>query len=230
MDDIARFSEVGDRYGEQLSRGLAVTGENAEYFARARIERVRAIVDERALRVESLLDFGCGTGSSFALLRESFPNARIVGFEPAPGLRDLARAAAGPARAELVENDALTLERAVDVVHCNGVFHHIPQSDRANATAAIARALRPHGLACVWENSPYNPGTRLVMSRIAFDRGAVLLAPAELRRLHLAAGLRPLATEFHFVFPRALRFARVFEPALRSFPIGGQYVVVSKRD
>jgi SAM-dependent methyltransferase len=229
MDEVTRFSEVGDRYGEQLARGLEFTGETADYFARGRIERVRTIAEERALRVESLLDFGCGTGSSFPLLRDAFPKARIIGFEPAPGLRDLARRAAVGARAEVVEGDALTLDGAADIVYCNGVFHHIPPNDRANATAAVARALRTNGLACIWENSPYNPGTRFIMSRVDFDQHAVLLTPRELRALHRAANLTPLATEFHFVFPRVLRFARALEPALRPLPFGGQYVVVSRR-
>lgn len=228
-DDVARFSEIGDRYGEQLARGLQFTGENAEYFARGRIARIAAIAREYDCRVASVLDFGCGTGSSFAILREQFPSAEIVGFEPAPGLRALAQAAAIKPGARVVDSDALRLDDAVDLVYCNGVFHHIPRNDRDTATSAIARALRTGGLACVWENSPFNPGTRFVMSRVEFDRDAVLLTPGELRRHHQGAGLRPVTTEFHFIFPRVLRFARPLEPALRSMPLGGQYVVVSRR-
>jgi SAM-dependent methyltransferase len=230
MDDVTRFSEIGDRYGEQLARGLRLTGENAEYFARGRIARVRKIVEVRGVRVTSLLDFGCGTGSSFAILREAFPAAEILGFEPAAGLRELAQAAASSARARVLDADTLSLDGAVDLVYCNGVYHHIPPGDRAKAMASLSRALRPGGLACVWENSPYNPGTRVIMSRVEFDQDAVLLTPAELRRHYRASGLRPLATEFHFVFPRVLRFARALEPALRRLPLGGQYVVVSRRD
>lgn len=230
MDDVARFSEIGDRYGEQLARGLRLTGENAEYFARGRVARVRELAHQHGVRFAAVLDFGCGTGSSFAILREQFPNAEIVGFEPAPGLRAIAHAAATKAGARVLDSDALTLDRAFDVVYCNGVFHHIPRDDRGDATSALARALRSGGLACVWENSPFNPGTRLIMSRVEFDRDAVLLTPRELRGYHRAAGLSPVATEFHFIFPRALRLARVLEPALRGLPFGGQFVVASRRD
>ena len=230
MDDVARFSEIGDRYGEQLARGLRLTGEPAEYFARGRIARVHAIAEIEDVRVSSLLDFGCGTGSSFALLRERFPSAELVGFEPAPGLRALAYDAANRAGARVLDADRLSLDRAFDIVYCNGVYHHIPPGDRMRAMSSMARALRPGGLVCVWENSPFNPGTRLVMSRVEFDRDAILLRPSELRELHRGAGLETVVTEFHFIFPRALRFARSLEPLLRRLPFGGQYVVVSRRD
>ena len=230
MDDVARFSEVGDRYGEQLARGLRLTGESAEYFARRRIARVQQLAASCDVRVNAVLDFGCGTGASFPLLRAAFPGARVLGFEPAAGLRALAAQAAAASGADVIDADALTAADAADLVYCNGVFHHIPPSARASAMASAARALRRGGLACIWENSPYNPGARLVMWRIPFDRDAVVLAPRELRGLHAAAGLTPVTTEFHFIFPSVLRFARPIEGPLRALPLGGQYVVVGRKD
>ena len=229
MDDIALFSATGDRYAEELARGLKLTGESAEYFARHRIARVRELTCGAGLDVRGILDFGCGTGSSFALLRAAFPSARVLGFEPADGLRALAERAATAAGAEVVRGSTLTLSAAVDIVYCNGVFHHIPRGERDTAMAAVARALRPGGLACVWENSPYNPGTRVIMSRVPFDRGAVLLQPRELRARLRDARLAPERTEYHFVFPRILRFARPLEALVRSLPLGGQYVVTARR-
>ena len=228
-EDAAGFSEIGDRYGEQLSRGLALTGESAEYFARRRIGRMTKVVSERRAAAGTILDFGCGTGSSFALLREQFPDARIVGFEPAAGLRELATRAAIPSRAEVLNTAALDLDRKVDVACCNGVFHHIPERERANAMQSIARAVRPGGLVFLWENSPYNPGTRWVMSRIPFDRDARLLVPREMRSLQRSAGLEVVRTEYHFVFPRALSAFRPLEPLLRPLPLGGQYLVMGQR-
>jgi hypothetical protein len=36
-------------------------------------------------------------------------------------------------------------------------------------------------------------------------------------------------TEFHFVFPRLLKWLRGLEPWLRGVPAGGQYLVVARR-
>jgi SAM-dependent methyltransferase len=229
-DDVAAFSEVGDRYGEQLARGLRLTGESAEFFARHRIARVAALATRLGVRPGVVLDFGCGTGTSLALLRAAFPAARVIGYEPAAGLRALAVRAAAATGAEVIEGDAVGLAAEADVAYCNGVFHHIAPDERRSAMTALARALRPRGLACIWENSPWNPGTRLVMSRIPFDRDARLLTPGELRALLRGAALTPRTTEYHFVFPRALRALRPLETALRRVPVGGQYVVCAQRD
>lgn len=226
----AEFTEVGERYAEQLARGLRLTGEPAEHFARLRIERVRELAAEHRLAVRAVLDFGCGIGTSLPLLRRAYPDARVLAFEPSAGLAEIAARAAVRVGAELLPGDELAVRDDVDLVYCNGVFHHIAPEDREPAARSIGRALRPGGLACVWENSPFNPGTRLVMARVPFDRDAVLLSPREMRSLHTAAGLTPVGTEYHFVFPRMLRAARALEGALRSLPLGGQYVVVGRRD
>jgi SAM-dependent methyltransferase len=230
MDDIARFSEVGNRYGEQLARGLRLTGETAEYYASRRIARIAGLAKTNGVTVRAILDFGCGTGSSFPLLRAAFPGARVAGFEPAEGLRALAMRAAEASGAEVVGTDTLTAQSEFDLVYCNGVFHHIPPAERAHAIGGAARAMRTGGLACIWENSPFNPGTRFIMSRVEFDDDAVLLLPRELRALQRTAGFTHVTTEFHFIFPRAFKFARPLESPLRGLPLGGQYVVVGRRD
>src|SRR5262245_44355393 len=74
----------------------------------------------------------------------------------------------------------------VDLVYCNGVFHHIPVGRRAAVIDYIYRSLRPGGLFSLWENNPWNPGTRYVMSRIPFDRDAIMLTAPETRRLLVA--------------------------------------------
>jgi SAM-dependent methyltransferase len=227
---MTTFREVGGGYAAQLARWLRLTGESAEYYARHRILRVRDIARDSGVAARAVLDFGCGTGTSLPILREAFPDARIIGFEPARELAELARASAAAARAELLVGGELSETSFADVVYCNGVFHHIPRKDRAPAARSVSSALRAGGLAFLWENSPFNPGIRLVMARIPFDRNAVLLAPSEVRSLQLDAGLTPVATEFHFVFPRALRFARGLEKPLRVLPLGGQYVVVGRLD
>ena len=43
MESPSSFSVVGDRYAEQLARGLRLTGEPADYYARKRIARLREI-------------------------------------------------------------------------------------------------------------------------------------------------------------------------------------------
>ena len=56
-------------------------------------------------------------------------------------------------------------------------------------------------LLAFWENNPWNPGTRYVMSRIPFDRDAVTLTAPEARRMLSAGGFEMLRMDFLFIFP-----------------------------
>jgi hypothetical protein len=90
--------------------------------------------------------------------------------------------------------------------------------------------IKPGGGFALWENNPWNPGTRWVMSRIPFDRDAVCLNQTETRKRLAEAGMTIRMTENHFYFPRILASLRRWEPALRRLPFGAQYVVMATRD
>ena len=225
---MTTFAEVGARYVAQLSRGLSLTGERAAYFAQKRIARIGELSALCGLRPKVVLDFGCGAGVAFAPLRAAFGDAHIIGFEPEPNLRAVALEAAVASNVEILGADHLDPRGDADIVYCNGVFHHIPIADREDAMGRLRASLTRNGLAFIWENSPFNPGTRWVMSRIPFDRNAHLLTPRALRKLQHESGLAHVGTEYHFVFPRALGFMRPMETMLRPLPFGGQYLVVGR--
>jgi SAM-dependent methyltransferase len=115
------------------------------------------------------------------------------------------------------------------LAYCNGVFHHIPPAGRDAAARDVFRWLRPGGAFALWENNPWNPGTRLVMSRIPFDRDAITLSYLEAQALLRRAGFRAVATSFHFFFPSALRALRRAEPWLERVPFGAQYCVLARK-
>jgi SAM-dependent methyltransferase len=117
----------------------------------------------------------------------------------------------------------------IDLAFCNGVFHHIPLNERVTAVNFVHRSLRPRGLFAFWENNPWNPGTRYVMSRISFDRDAIMLTPPEARRLLRAGGFEILRTDFLFIFPRMLRRFRGLEPLVSRLPLGAQYQVLGRK-
>ncbi len=81
-----------------------------------------------------------------------------------------------------------------------------------------------------WENNPWNPGTRYIMSRVSFDANAITITPPEARRLLRAAGFAIVRTDTLFWFPRALRMLRPLEPLLSALPLGGQYLVLCRAE
>jgi SAM-dependent methyltransferase len=117
-----------------------------------------------------------------------------------------------------------------DLAYCNGVFHHIAPGQRLEALALIHGAMRAGGLFSFWENNPWSPATRYVMSRCAFDRDAILLSPPEARALLRRGGFEIVRTDFRFIFPRVLRALRPIEDAVYRLPFGAQYQVLCRAE
>jgi SAM-dependent methyltransferase len=152
-----------------------------------------------------------------------------VGADTSGRSLDLARATRGGEHSKFVDLTEYEPHEAQDLVYCNGVFHHIPPAERPAVMNYIWRSLRPGGLFALWENNPWNPGTRYVMSRIPFDREAITLSPPEATALLRKGGFQVLQTDYLFLFPKFLKFLRWIEPLLSPIPLGGQYQVLTRK-
>ena len=225
----AEFDAFADSYDRDLDRGLSLTGEGKAYYARGRLVAVRRALDGLGVDPARVLDYGCGTGTAAPLLREVLGARQVVGVDPSAASIERARAEHGDDGLRFVTLADFRGEAAFDLVFVNGVFHHIPPADRAAALQVVSAAIRPGGVLALWENNPFNFGTRWVMRRVAFDRDAVMLSPGEVRRLVAAAGLSLHRTSFHFVFPKMLSWFRGLESAVSGLPLGGQYLVLAPK-
>ncbi|MGH9368534.1 MAG: class I SAM-dependent methyltransferase [Thermoanaerobaculia bacterium] len=216
-------------YDELLNRGLAVSGEDASYFARRRIAWLAACLERAGERPASVLDYGCGHGSSAPLLQEGLGAARVVGVEKSKGLLEAALATHVSDRIHFVERDACVPDGTFDLAFCNGVFHHIAPAQRPVEARFLFDALRPGGLLAFWENNPWNPGARYVMSRIPFDRGAEPVSFLAAGRLLRGQGFSVLRADHLFLFPRVLRALRPLEPFVSRLPLGAQYQLLCRK-
>jgi SAM-dependent methyltransferase len=221
--------DLSEQYEEMLRLGVGLSGEDPAYFMRARIADLARCLPA-GFKPSRILDFGCGTGESSAHLAETFPGASVVGVDTAAPAIDLA------ARRHRVSNvrfgaiESLPGEAPFELCYVNGVFHHIEPSRRLEAVRAIHTALAPGGYFALFENNPWNPGTRMVMRRIPFDRDAKTLSYLETKGLVREGGFAVShAVRFLFYFPRALAPLRVLEPALLHLPFGAQYCVVATK-
>ena len=223
------FDNYAAAYESALSQGLTATGESADYFARGRIHFLQKVLTRLGHTPTRILDFGCGTGASIPLLL-ALPGAQeITGVDISPESLKIAAEKNPTPRARFATFQSLTPAASIDIAFCNGVFHHIPPTERPAAMKYIFDSLRPGGIFALWENNPWNPGTRYVMSRIPFDRDAITLSPPESRRLAQSTGFEILFTRFLFFFPRSLRWLRWLEPAFNRIPLGGQYLVLCRK-
>jgi len=224
-----RFDHFHADYDEALARGLAVSGEDKLFFARGRVAFLSSCLRELGCRSPSVLDFGCGTGTAVPLLLDELGAERVVGVDASERCLEVARRQHGSERVRFLAAGEFVPRADFGVAFCNGVFHHVPRSERGEAARLIHDGLQPGGFFALWENNPWNPGARLVMRRIPFDRDAVMLSSLEARRLVEAAGLVVLRVDYRFFFPRSLRLLRPLEPYLGKIPLGAQYQVLARR-
>jgi SAM-dependent methyltransferase len=214
-------------YDALLNQGLRLTGEPKEYFAAERIRDLRAQLGP-GFAPRRILDFGCGIGDTARLLAEAFPGARVVGVDTAGAAIGYARERYGSAQLDFVELSSFEPSADFDLCYCSGVFHHISKSERTRAVQWIWDGLVAGGRFALFENNPWNLGTRAVMKLIPFDADAVPIDPNEAGALIRAARWDSVSSpRFLFYFPRWLAPLRVLEPRLVHIPLGGQYYLIA---
>lgn len=227
--DEAEFDEFAGDYDAELSKGLSLTGESKEYFAEGRMRWIRHRFTKLGFAPKSALDFGCGTGGSTPYFFNILGSESLTGVDPSEESLEFARSEYANYSVSFCPASEFGAEATVDLAFCNGVFHHIPLKDRAEAVRFVYGALRPGGLFAFWENNAWNPATRYVMSKVPFDRDAILLFPHGARRLLSEGGFEIVGTDYLFVFPKQLAFLRPIERRVSKLPLGGQYLVLARK-
>lgn len=224
----AEFDAYANNYDEALAMGLSITGESKDYYASARVSWLARRLAGATWPVRTIMDFGCGTGSGVPFLIDGLGATLVHGVDVSAASLDTARQVHGRESVTFALIDE-PVAPAFDLAFCNGVFHHIPVAGRHDAASYVYNALVPGGMFALWENNPWNPGTRYIMSRVPFDRHAIVITPFEARRLLRGAGFEIVRTDHLFVFPHLLRVLRPLERLLAPFPIGGQYLVLARK-
>lgn len=227
------FDDLSGAYEELLIDPLCdrFTGGAVEAFHARKRDLIREFFRRRRVdtRQLSFLDLGCGKGEFLTLVREDF--GQVFGCDPSPGML-----AAGGLSAKgiqtRVQHDPQRLpfdDARFDFITAVCVYHHVARDLRPGLTAEVRRALRPGGWFAIIEHNPYNPVTRLIVSRTPVDGNAILLRPSETRRLLRGGGFR-IDDQRYFLFCPEWLYRKFggLESALRGLPLGGQYAVFAR--
>lgn len=219
------FDRYADEYDALLGKAIPGTLDEDAYFAEYKVAGMaRQLAGTPTARI---LDFGCGAGRSLCYLDRYFPGAEIWGFDPSPTSLEIA--ALRVPRAKLVSDwTALGVTR-FDAILAANVFHHIPPGEQVGALSRCRDALAPGGQLFVFEHNPWNPLTRWVFERCAFDVDAKMLSLREMLALAQRAGLGRTRHRYTLFFPRQLSALRPLERSLGWLPLGAQYVVQMAR-
>ena len=225
------FDRLSASYDELLRDPIRdrFTGNESTFFHRRKADLIRRFFRQRGLSTAGLryLDVGCGKGELLGLLHPDFK--QVAGCDVSEAMM---RQIVGVETR--IQKDSLQIpfgDAEFDLVTAVCVYHHVPPAKRPTLTVEIGRVLRPGGIFCMIEHNPFNPVTRLIVSRTPVDADAILLPASEAQRSAAAAGFAPLERDYFLYFPQAIyRYLGRLEGALTKVPLGGQYAVFSKKN
>ena len=222
-----RVRPVRRELPRRARRGLSLSGEDSELLRRRSVAVLGQRLATSASTPETVLDFGCGTGSTTPLLLDLPGVESVIGTDASAASLDVARTRPRWPAATFRSLDEVSTATSTSptATACSTT------SRRAIAPrpfATLPGRFRPGGVFALWENNPWNPGTRLVM-RASRSTGT----PYRSRRRPAGAccaesGFEVVRTEFAFIFPHALRALRPVERYANRLPLGGQYMVLAR--
>jgi len=226
---MSEFDEVSPNYEEVLSRGISLSGENSDYFARNRVDHTAKLHVGIDAKSETIMDYGCGTGGSVRYLLDAFTPQKLIAVDISEKSLCILKTRHNTQQVITQSPPSLKPDSNCHLCFCNGVFHHILPKDRQHTAKIIYDSLQSGGYFYFWENNPWNPATHWVMSRIPFDRNAIKIFPHQAVKLLQKVGFKVKLIHYLFIFPKFLSFLRPMEKILRRFPLGCQYLVLAQK-
>jgi trans-aconitate 2-methyltransferase len=137
-------------------------------FERERTRPVRDLVQRIPLaRVSSAADIGCGPGNSTEVLRERYPEARIVGVDSSPDMIEAARKRLPDIAFEVADIREWRLREPLDLILANAVLQWIPQHQ--TLIPALVASLRPGGALAVQMPDNLDEPSHRLMGEIAAE-------------------------------------------------------------
>lgn len=226
----ADFDDHAATYGDEVDASMAIRGRGVEFYARRKARHLIELVGRRLGRPEdvSALDVGCGVGLTDVHLTAHL--GELHGVDTSASAAAMAAERNPSGSYDKIDGSALPFaDERFDLAFAICVAHHVEPSDRASFVAEITRVVRPGGLVAIFEHNPYNPLTRLNVSRCEFDDGVSLLPPRETAGLLAGAGLTDLEKRYVIFLPVDGTAGDLVDSTLRRVPVGAQYLVSGQR-
>jgi ubiquinone/menaquinone biosynthesis C-methylase UbiE len=224
------FDEVAPVYDDAVQQSIAFVGQDLETFTRRKVDVLLELVqtsvgDPSGLRV---LDAGCGVGVTDEMLAGSV--GELHGLDTAEAALAVAAERNPSVHYSATDGNSFGYpDDHFDVTFAICVVHHVdPGPTRDTFFAELRRVTRPGGLVVVFEHNPYNPLTRLAVSRCDFDEGVELLARRVVARSLERVGVDVVATRYVVFAPFERSWVARAERRLGWLPLGAQHVVAGR--
>ena len=163
----------------------------------------RLLLEARIDGGQRVLDLGCGTATLTILLKQTHPDASIVGIDGDPEVLAIARAKAAQQGVNITFDEGMAFrlpygDQSFDRVLSSLVFHHLTPDDKQRALNESFRILKPGGeLLVVDLSDPRSFYARIISPLERVEHGADLIRgclPGMFRR----AGFQDVGIITHF--------------------------------
>jgi trans-aconitate methyltransferase len=155
----------------RLTETPAMTWSAAQYvkFEQERTRPVRDLVQRIPLaEIATAADIGCGPGNSTEVLRERYPQARIIGLDSSPDMIKAARERLPDIAFEVADIREWLPKAPLDVIVANAVLQWIP--DHETLLPALIAKLNPGGALAVQMPDNLDEPSHRLMREVASDR------------------------------------------------------------
>lgn len=225
----SEFDSYDNTYEEEIKKSLTGLGVTQDFAARVKADILIDIILDgtRPIQECDVLDLGCGIGLYGAYLAGKFRS--LNGIDVSKKCVDVAQENNPDVNYQVYDGENIPFENdSLDVVYVITVMHHIPVNQWGNIVGEINRVLRPGGLCVIFEHNPWNPATRWIVNRCEFDADAVLLSHRKSTQLMEANGFKNIMSKHILTLPFDADWARKFDKAFSSLPLGAQYYTVGR--
>jgi len=226
----ADFDAYSDSYKYILAQSTGEDLESASFFASQKVGHLAHCFPKKD-SLQSILDYGCGVGMSLRPLRQTFPNAEIIGADPSQSSLDVATREHADCNVKMLplgELNQSSYAQHFDLIFISCVFHHIDAKQHVETLNSLRNLCSASGGVAIFEHNPANPFTRRIVRNCPFDEGVTLISPRTLHDRMTAAGWTGLRKSYiSFVPPKLKRFKSV-ESVLGWCPLGAQYLITAK--
>jgi SAM-dependent methyltransferase len=183
-------SEIGDHYGSDYDRTIAVASQSPDHWLPRR---------EELLRLKpggAVLDLGCGSGGFLATLKG--PSWKLYGIEMSQSAANMARSRCG---AEVFVGDVLDAPfspGSFDAITAFNVMEHVYEPNEV--LARVAKWLKPDGVFYTMMPNIDSAGARIFRSywyALELPRHLYHFSPTTLKMLARSSGLQEVSVTAH---------------------------------
>lgn len=224
------FDKIASTYTENIKPWIRLTGESVEFYAQERLKTIANQLKLQKFFPRTIMDYGCGVGIATPYLFNEFGNQiSITGIDVSTESLNIAKSRFSSENSDFHTVNEYLPGQTVDLVFCNGVFHHIPRSKRIDALHFIYASLKIGGFFAFWENNPYNPIMKYNMKHAEIDKNANPIILQDAKNMILNEGFSEIMHGYFFMFPNFLKIFRPLESFFSKIPLGAQYIILLQK-